>query len=152
MKKDSIKCFISYSHQDKDMCKKFLTHFSALSRLYKIESWYDGAIPAGGNIDENIIENLNNSDIIFLLISQNFIASYYCFVEELKMAIEKHNKKEAIVIPVVIHSYVDGDYPFNKLKRIPSDGKPIDKFHPQNDGFVDAFTEIKKLLDNFFKV
>ncbi len=147
MKKDSIKCFISYSHKDKRMYKKFIENFNALSRLYNIESWHDGLIPAGGNIDVEILKNLSDSDIVFLLISQSYIASCYCFEKELKIAIERHKNNECIVIPVILTDFVRGEYPFSKLKYVPTDGKPVDKFKTQNDGFVDAFTEIKKLLD-----
>ena len=151
MKKDSIKCFISYSHKDKRMCNKFIENFQALSRLYNIDSWYDGEISAGGNIDNEILKNLTDADIVFLLISQSYIASYYCFEKELKIAIERHNKNECIVIPVILRSFVMGDYPFSSLKYIPTDGQSIDSFRPQNTGFVDAFNSIKNLLEKFEK-
>ncbi len=149
--KRPIKCFISYSHEDKRMYKKFLVHLNALSNLYNIEVWHDGIIQAGGNIDEEVLSNLNNSDIVFLLISPNYLSSYECLKKELKIAIDRHSKKECIVIPVIIRDFVRGNYPFSKLKYIPSDGKPVDQFKTQNDGFVDALTGIKNLLEKFDK-
>lgn len=144
-----IKCFISYSHKDKTMCEKFLVHFKGLSRLVNTEDWYDGKIPPGGIIDDEIKENFNNSDVIFLLISPSYISSYYCYEKELNWAIERHAKKECIVIPVIIRSYMAGEYPFSKLKFVPTDGRPVEDFRPHDRGFVEAFNSIKKLLENF---
>ncbi len=146
-----VKCFISYAQEDKRMFERFFTHFNALKKLYNITCWYNGMIPVGGEIDKEILRNLSDSDIIFLLISQDYISSYQCFENELKIAIDRHNEKKCIVIPVFIRSFVSGEYPFSKLKYIPTNGKPIDKFHPQNDGFVNAFTGIKNLLEDFKK-
>lgn len=151
MSKENIKCFISYSHKDKRMANRFLDHFKALQRLYNIDNWYDGMIPAGEDIDKEVLTNLKDSDIVFLLISPNFISSYYCFEKELKTAIGRHKKNNCIVIPIILRSFVSGNYPFSKLKYIPTDGKPIDQFKTQNDGFVDAFTGIKNLLEVFLK-
>lgn len=149
--KKSIKCFVSYSHKDKKMCEKFLTHIRALSRLHNINIWYDGMIPAGGDIDEQIAKALTESDIVFLLITQDYVSSYYCFEKELQIAMERHNKKECMVVPVILRDFVRGSYPFSKLKYIPTDGKPIDSFQTQNQGFVDACNSIKMLLDSYFK-
>ena len=150
MKKDDLKCFISYSHKDSKMCKEFRKHIDNLSRTYNISCWYDGEIPVGGSIDKEIYTNLNESDIIFLLISPDFISSYYCYEIELQTAIQRHNENKCIVIPVILHGFVSGNYPFNDLKFVPTDGKPIDKFNPRNYGFVDAATGIANLLQLFF--
>ena len=62
------KCFISYSHKDKKMCEKFITHFHSISRLVDVEEWYDGEILPGKNIDGEISNKLEQADVIFLLL------------------------------------------------------------------------------------
>ncbi len=151
MDEKTLKCFISYSHKDKRMCNKFLIHFENLSRLVDTEHWYDGMIPPGGNIDEEIKKQLEIADVVFLLISPSYISSFYCYEKELTRAIERSNMGECIVIPVVLRDFTRGDYLFSKLKYVPTDGKPVDQFKTQNDGFVDAFTGIKNLLSEFNK-
>lgn len=143
------KCFISYSHKDKKLCDKFITHFKNLSRFVDTEQWYDGKIPVGGNIDDAIKKELEIADIVFLLLSPDYIASFYCYEKELETAIRRSAEGKCIVVPVILKNFVPGDYLFSKLRYVPTDGKPITKFRPQDDGFVDAFKGIKNLLQDF---
>ena len=145
-----IKCFISYSHKDSRMCSKFKTHLQVLNRQYDIEAWYDGLIPAGKELDEEISKHLQDSDIIFLLITQDYIASNYCYEKEMQEAITRHSEGNCLVVPVICRSFISGAYPFSKLKYVPVDGKPVDQFKTQNDGFVNALTSIRLLLEEFF--
>lgn len=144
-----LNCFISYSHNDSKMCDKFKTHLKYLEKLYNINCWYDGKIPVGGNIDKYVLTNLKKSDIIILLISPSYLSSYYCYDKELKIAIDKQKRDECVVIPVILHDFVRDNYPFSGLKYVPTDGKPIDKFRPQNNGYVDAVTGIRNLIQKF---
>lgn len=145
-----IKCFISYSHKDSRICSKFKTHLQVLNRQYEIEAWYDGLIPAGKEIDEEISKHLEDSDIVFLLITQNYIASNYCYEREMQKAITRHSEGKCLVVPVICRNFISGSYPFSKLKYVPVDGKPVDQFKTQNDGFVNALTSIRNLLEEFF--
>lgn len=150
MEVKTLRCFISYSHEDKKMCEKFKSHIKCLGKMYSIECWYDGMIPPRGKIDEEIKRQLNKSDIVFLLVSSSFISSYYCYEKELRMAISQNEKGKCKVIPVIIKNYPSGKYLFSDLKFVPTDGKPITKFKPHDDGFVDALNGITCLLDEFF--
>lgn len=149
MNEKKLNCFISYSHMDKAMCKKFLTHFKNISRFIDIEHWYDGKIPPGGEIDREIKQALASSDVVFLLISPDFISSYYCYEKELDIAIKRHKEGRCLVIPVILRDFTRGDYAFSNLKYVPTDGKAIQQFKPQNQGYVDAFTGIVNLLKEF---
>ena len=151
MNEKSLKCFISYSHKDKRMKEKFKTHLDNLARTYNITDWHDGMIPAGGNIDKEVLENLKNSDIVFLLVSPDYINSYYCYEKELEIAIKRHNNKECIVVPVIIRKFVSGDYLFSNLKFVPTDGRPVESFRPHDRGFIDAFSGIRNLVKLFLE-
>ena len=150
MGEKTLKCFISYSHVDKKLCEKFRKYFSNIARLIDTQDWYDGMIPPGGNIDDEIKKQLELADVVFLLVSTDYISSFYCYEKELHRAIERHDANQCIVIPVILRDFVrDEDYLFSKLKYVPTDGKPVTQFKTQNDGFVDAFTAIKNLLLEF---
>lgn len=133
------------------MLNKFLTHFKNLSRLVDTKEWYDGMIQPGKNINKEVLEQLEVCDVIFLLISPDYISSYYCYEKELSRAIERHMCGDCIVVPVILRSFLQGNYLFSELKFVPTDGKPIDQFKTQNSGFVDAFTGIRNLLQEYQK-
>lgn len=127
MSQDNLQFFISYSHTNMRLKEKLITSLKALEYDFHINSfWHDGEISAGKNIDKEILKQLNKSDIILLLISSEFLASYYCIEVELKKAIARMKKQECMVIPIILSECVIADnMPFSKLKRLPLDGHPI---------------------------
>ena len=150
-KKDSLRIFISYSHKDLKYKKELLAQMRSLELTHKIDVWHDGKILAGDEIDAEILTQLEKSDVVLLLISPHFLASAYCIEVELAKAIERHNEAQCIVIPVILaESMIDSNLSFAKLMRVPEDGKPIQKFRPQNNGYVNAVLKIKQMIDSRF--
>ena len=146
-----LKCFISYSHKDIDMRDKFLMHFKCLSRFVDTDVWYDGKIPAGGQISKEVFEKLKTADVVFLLITPDYIASEWCYTKEMGCAIERNKNGECMVIPVMIKKIISETFPFSDLKIVPTDKKAVASFRSHDDGFVDAFNLIKTALQNFCK-
>jgi hypothetical protein len=94
--------FISYSRKDKDLLDKLITHLNGLRRTGKATIWHDRDIEAGSEWEPELQRQIDTADIILLLISADFMASDYCYGTELQRAIERHNCKEARVIPVIL--------------------------------------------------
>lgn len=150
-KNSRLKIFISYSHKDMKYKNQLLLHLKSLEYTYDIKVWHDGKILAGDIIDNEVLVQLSMSDIILLLISPNFISSCYCIDVELDKAIKKHNNGECIVVPVILaETIIDDATSFARLSRVPDDGKPIQKFKPQNNGYVNAVAKIKQMVDAKF--
>ena len=149
--KDKLSFFISYSHDDKRIKEVLLTNLKSLKATYNIEVWHDGKITAGSNINSAILKELSCSDVVLLLVTPSFIASYYCMNVELKEAIERMDKGECLVIPVICKpcALTEG-LPFFQLNRVPKDGKPIAKYRSQVEGCTDATNMIKNMLESTF--
>lgn len=62
-------------------------------------------------------------------------------------AIARHNRKEAVVIPVILRPCHWTGLPFGKLQAATKDGKPVEKY-PSLD---DAFLEITQNIENVAK-
>lgn len=147
----TLKFFISYSHMDMKYREKLLTTLKSLELVYNIDIWYDGKISAGGDINKEVLKNLISSDVILLLVTPNFIASWYCMEVELKKSINRMKKGECIVVPVMFQDCtLDASFPFYSLNRVPRDGKPICKFKPQLQGCTEATDMIKGMIDKAF--
>ncbi len=147
----TLKFFISYSHLDMKYKEKLLTTLKSLEPAYNIDVWHDGKIPAGGDINKEVLKELIHSDIVLLLITPHFLASWYCMEVELKKSINRMKKGECIVIPVMFQNCtLDSNIPFYSLNRVPRDGKPICKFKPQLQGCTEATNMIKDMIDNSF--
>ena len=150
-KASKLKIFVSYSHKDMRYKNQLISHLKSLAVTHNIEVWQDGKISAGNSINNEILLQLSKSDIVLLLISPNYMSSYSCIEIELKKAIDKHNKGECIVVPVILsETIIDDSLSFANLLRVPDDGKPIQKFKPQNNGYVNAVAKIKQLIDAKF--
>jgi hypothetical protein len=138
--------FFSYSHVDENLRDQLEIHLSGLRRQSLIDSWHDRRITAGEEFGAAIDGHIDTSDVILLLISPDFIASDYCYEREMKRALERHDRGEAKVIPVILRPCDWHDLPFGKLLATPKDGRPVTKWPNIDDAFVDVVSAIKGAL------
>lgn len=137
------KVFFSYSHADEELADMLQKHLAAMKNNGLITTWHDRCIRAGDEFGHEIDKNLNDADVILLLIGSDFIASRYCYEIEMARAIERHEAKEARVIPVILRPCDWHDTPFGKLLAAPRDGKPIRKWPDLDEAFLDVVNAIK---------
>ena len=97
-----LRLFISYAHADEKLRQSLGMHLSALEREGLIDAWTDRDITAGQEWAGSIDENLEQADIVLLLVSASFLASAYCNDIELQRALERHERGDARVIPVIL--------------------------------------------------
>lgn len=123
MKKFEI--FISYSHQDEWLKDELLEHLSALKRNGSVDVWHDRMILAGEKLSEEIVNEIESSDIFLFLVSPSFISSDFCMEKEYARAKERHSSGEAVIIPVIIR---DCDWDVADLRSfnaVPPDGVAV---------------------------
>ncbi len=123
--KTGKKIFFSYSKNDRKYLDQLKKHLTPLKRNGKIKGWDDHDILPGEEWDEKIKTELAQADIIILMVSVESIATDYICDVEIKQAIERHEKGDAVVIPVILDFCIWKDMPFAKLNVLPLKGKPI---------------------------
>lgn len=138
--------FFSYSHKDEDLRDRLEAHLAPLIRQGFIESWHDRRITAGDDFAGKIDENLNKADIILLLLSSDFLGSGYCYDVETARALERHDNKEARVIPVILRPCLWHGTPLGKLLAAPKDGKAVVLWPNQDEAFLDVAKMIQDAL------
>lgn len=143
----ALKVFISYSHKDEDFKDNLVKHLSPLKRLGLVEEWHDRKISAGDEWDKVISGNLEEANIILLLVSIDFITSKYCYEIELERALERHAKKEAVVIPIVVRNCLWRHTPFAKLQALPKDAKAISSWLDRDDAFTTVSESIYQIAE-----
>ncbi|HKP72897.1 MAG TPA: COR domain-containing protein, partial [Pyrinomonadaceae bacterium] len=145
----AARIFVSYSHKDERLLSELKIHLSPLQRLKLIETWDDREIRAGEDFGEKINENLERADIIILLVSPDFIASYYCVEKEMTRALERHERNEARVIPVIVRVSKWKSIPeLSKLQVVPKDGKPVRKWTDKDTAWMDVSDSIQKVIED----
>lgn len=140
--------FFSYSHADEALRDELEVHLSMLKRQGVIDTWHDRRIPPGKDIDRTIDINLENADIILLLISPNFIASDYCYAQEMTRAMERHGEGRAVVIPVILRPCDWHDAPFGRLRATPRDGHPVTIWPDRDQAFLDVTRAVREAAKN----
>jgi internalin A len=148
-KRGIIRVFISYSHKDEFYKNQLETHLKILQRQNLISVWTDRRIIAGEDWGKEIDLNLESAHIILLLISADFITSDYCYDIEMTRAVERHNAKEADVIPIPIRKCNWGKAPFRAIQAATKNGKPIKSCKDKDEAWTYVSKEIEKACEKF---
>ncbi len=144
----SVEIFFSYSHKDETLREELEKRLSLLKWQELITGWHDRRIIAGQEWADEIDMHLNTAQIILLLVSPDFMASKYCYSKEMKRAMERHERGEARVIPVILRPVYWQGAPFGKLQGLPEDAKPITDpaWHDLDQALFNVAEGIRKVI------
>ena len=143
----AVTLIFCYDQADKDMAATLRKHLSLLERNGRITIWdYSNIIP-GSEWEREIKTHLDEAQIILLLISKSFIASDYCSRVEMQRALERHDREEASVIPVILRPVYWQEPPLDKLQALPDNGKPISRWPTLDDGYANVAAGIVRVLE-----
>ncbi|GCE13843.1 toll/interleukin-1 receptor domain-containing protein [Tengunoibacter tsumagoiensis] len=149
MAESPLDVFISYSHKDKVLRDGLSTALSNLQRQNIIHTWYDGDLVPGSEWQKILMHKLTTAHIILLLISADFIASDFCYSKEMGIALERHHKGEACVIPILLRPCDWKGAPFSELQIIPENNKAITKWADRDEAFTEVTNGIRKSIAEF---
>ncbi|MES2988706.1 MAG: toll/interleukin-1 receptor domain-containing protein [Pseudomonadota bacterium] len=135
--------FFSYSHADEALRDQLEKQLSLLKRQGVIDTWHDRRIGAGQEIDHQISAQIEAADIILLLVSPDFLDSDYCYDREMIRAMERHEAREAIVIPVILRACDWHGAPFGKLLATPTDGRPVTQWPDRDQAFLEVAKAVR---------
>ncbi len=138
--------FFSYSHKDEELRDRLEVALSAIRREGLIEAWHDRRLSVGDDFDKGVRAELERADVILLLVSPDFIASDYCHDVEMVRALERHERGEACVIPIILRACDWKNTAFGKLLAAPTDGKPIRSWPDLDEAFLDVVLKIRQAL------
>ena len=145
-----LKVFYSYSHDDEDFLAQLKKHLAPLRHENLIIDWYDRMIPPGSDWESLLTKELEEADLFIMLVSSSFLSSNYCFNIEMNRALERAQKNEAIVAPVIIRDCKWNTSPFGKIQALPKDGIPIKNWSNRDKAWknvVDGLYERIKSMD-----
>lgn len=146
----SVNIFCSYSHEDRDLMEGLKKHLLLLERQGLIAVWNDREISPGVYWKDEINQQLDAAQIILLMVSPDFMNSKYCYGEELTRAMERHERGEVCIIPIILRPVRWQDAPFSKIQALPKDAKPVmsSSWHNPDEAFVDITKGIMKTIEH----
>lgn len=147
--KGPIEIFFCYAHEDEPFRQALEKRLSVLKRQGVISIWHDREISAGAMWEREIETHLNSARLILLLVSPDFLDSEYCYSIELKGALERHERDEALVIPIIVRPVHWKTAPFSHLLVLPTDGTPLtDRYwHTIDDAFLNVIEGIRRAIE-----
>lgn len=141
-----VKLFISYAHKDESYKDSLVEHLSGMQRNGIIDGWQDRQILPGEEWDDEIKKELEAAQIIVFLVSSSFMASDYIHDVEIAKAIQRHEKGEVEIVPVIIRPCDFSSLKISKFQALPKDAKPIAKWELPDEAYLDVVLRLKHLI------
>jgi DNA polymerase III delta prime subunit len=141
-----ITVFFSYVQADQALRELLVTHLSQLKRDGQIEEWSDQQILPGSDRSQEIDQAIRRSCIILFLISADFLASDAHYQIEMQHALERHQRGEARVIPIIVRPCDWQHSPFAHLQCLPRNNKPITSWDNQDEAFAAVVKALREII------
>lgn len=146
-----IKVFISYAREDSNYVYELSRHLTGLIRNGLIEAWTDlGTLP-GSEPDTEIRAQLEAADIIIFLISPDFIYSDYIHDVEIKKSIERYDKGEIQIVPIIVRPCDFNSFFFKKFQALPQNAKAISTWDDKDEAWSNILEGLKRVINGFDK-
>lgn len=109
--------------------------------------WHDGVIQPGEIWGKAIKDAIHRVDIILLLVSVHSLNSDYFYEEKLQQALERHQKGEVQLIPIIVSPCLwTIDSVIRKLQALPKDGVPIVKWAIADEAYTNIVMEVSRVV------
>jgi hypothetical protein len=117
---------VSYSHRNRTIREKFVTHLGPLKRTTKIEVWTDKQLHAGDNWEAAIMASLSQATIAVLLITADFLDSEFILNREVPALLHRREKDELRLIPILAKACAWELCDWLKpMQLLPRDAQPV---------------------------
>lgn len=143
---NTINLFYAYARQDESFRKELEEHLAVLRREGIIREWHDKMLIPGETWDDTIKRELEKANVIVLLISSSFLSSDYINDVEIKKALERQRKGEAMIIPVICRACDWENSILSKFQVLPQNAEPISLWDDKDSAYKDVVQGIRKLI------
>jgi TIR domain-containing protein len=146
-----ISLFASYAPQDTPLEQELKEHLRPLQREGRIELWPDRGMSAGTEREQESSKHLQAAQIILLLVSPNFLASDFCYSVEMKQAMERHQRREVRLIPLLLRPCDWHTASFASLQCLPSNGQPVTTWSHREAAWLDVVQALSRVVDQLLR-
>ena len=109
--------------------------------------WYAQKGLPGASWRQERDRQLQAAQLVLFLVSANFFAASEQREQEVRPTMERHARGEVYVIPIILSPVGWQNAPFGHLSPLPSGGKPITDWKPQDQGFFDIYKGVKAFIE-----
>ena len=77
------------------------------------------------------------------------MASRYINDVEIKKALDRYEKKEVLIIPIIVRPTDFSSMEISKFQALPKDGKPISTWRDRDEAWLDVVKQLKRVFKSF---
>lgn len=143
-----VASWLAFHSEAKRSMKSSTSHLSLYLRQGLFALWHHQRISPGENRQRTIDTHLETANVILLFISADFLASEYCYSQEMKHALERHRRGEARVIPLLIRPVDWEKAPFADLSPLPTDAKPLTLWEDRDAALMHVATHQRRVIED----
>jgi tetratricopeptide (TPR) repeat protein len=141
--------FISYSHADRSVVDRLVTHLRWLEHDKRLTIFDDGKLTGGEKWEERLAGGIAKADIIILAVTADFTASHYCTQVELKQALARAEARDICLLPILVAPCDWEAMPITDRQALPKDARlrlrALVKWGAAGSpGREEAFTQVAK--------
>jgi TIR domain-containing protein len=137
-----LKGFISYAHEDGDLCDMFRKQLNMLKLSRIATFWADHGIEPGDPWKDVILDQLNRAEVALFLISPDMFWSEFIKKVEWPLARRRMNAGKLLVIPVILRETTLWERAFNgelgRRHAVPRGAKAIAESPSRDAAFAEA--------------
>ena len=144
--------FISYTHADTALKEQLVRHLAPLRREGLIDLWHDGMLRPGEHLDPTVQAALAASEVVILLVSADFIASEYCYEQEMLRAFARQRDGSVRVVPIILRPCqwkgvpIGNGETLSEFVALPKDGKAVISWPDADTAIDNAVGAIRDML------
>lgn len=147
-----LHAFLMFDEKDEKLKQALDTHLTILKGNEFIHTWDESQIAAGEERTGIITQQLQRADIILMLVTPNLFVSDDIYEKQLQLALQRHQNKETVVIPILMKSCLWQDSILGKLPTIlPRNRRPLDLQANQDAAIADIFNQLKGWCEKIYK-
>lgn len=126
-----VNVFMLYAEEDEALKAELEVHLSMLNQQSKIALWHEGKIGFGQDVDKSIRKYLEESELILLLVSANFLVPevYGKYEHEIRKAYKRQQAGKGQVVPVILRPCLWQLDFLAQLEPLPKGGHPVRSRH-----------------------
>jgi hypothetical protein len=143
---EPILAFCSYASKDETSQQQLRSAVAMLERQGLLRIWHFGELEPGVEWDAEIRRQLDESEIILLLVSRDFLASKYIWEKEVMRAMSRHDKRTARVIPILLKPCDWNHEPLEKLQALPQGLQPISQWKDPDEAWQNVVDGLRKVV------
>lgn len=127
--------FYAYAVPDTKYRDQLERHLRRLKERDVISGWTSKAVGPGSSWRGEASPQAARADVVLLLMSSDLISSGYLHGQDATKALERQQRGEARVVPVLLRPCNLKGTPFSVLPALPRDGKPVSRWSSTEAAF-----------------